>query len=113
VRIDIESDVDKGGGGVMRDWIAVELVQTETTRWGDLGWTGQVVADALGEDGAGGEGVIGLGWYPQLAGLCEEVHQVVGALRAWWPELSVRVTLNGSASAARVAARREGVTLPR
>jgi hypothetical protein len=105
--------VDKGGGGVLRDWIAVELVRTESIRWEDLGWTGQVVADALGEDGAGGEGVIGLGWHPQLADLCEEVHQVVGALRAWWPELRVQVTLNGSASAARVAARREGITLPR
>lgn len=102
-----------GGDGV-RGLIAVELIQTEPTHWEGSGWTGQVITDALGRHAhPSGEDVIELGWYPRLGALLEEARDVVETLRAWLPELAVEVTLNGSAGAAKVAARRAGVSLPR
>ena len=45
--------------------------------------------------------------------LIEELHRILLALRQWWPELDVRISFAGSATAAQRIAGLNGVTLPR
>jgi hypothetical protein len=50
---------------------------------------------------------------PRLGELVAEIQRIIDELRGWLGALRIEVTLDGSAAAARVVARAEGVRLPR
>ena len=54
-----------------------------------------------------------LSWYSSLGELISDITHTITQLRGWWPELHLHITLHGSAAAAKAAARRDGLTLPR
>jgi hypothetical protein len=92
--------------------VSVELIRTEPGRGESRGgWMAYLSTDGLGEldDAGAGE----LKCRPRLGELLTEIQRIIDELRDWLGPLRIEVTLDGSAAAARVAARTERVSLPR
>lgn len=88
--------------------LLIDIVERGQTSWSaDVRTTG---IPALHSDHGSS---IHVGWHTELAGLIEDLERIVSTLREWWPDLDVRISLAGSAAAARRAALRNGVALPR
>lgn len=93
---------------VHRQRLLIDMVER-----GQAGWSADLRATGIPALHADSGNSIHVGWHAELAGLIEDLDRILASLREWWPGLEAHISLDGSAAAARRAALRSGLTLPR